>query len=91
MAVTLQLPRPLRHLARGATTVRVEGTTAGEVLTMLVAGFPDLRRHLLDPAGHLSDSATLYVDGTDVRYAQGMHTLVPEGATVSLVPIITGG
>ncbi len=91
MSATVRIPTPLRSATQGASTVEVEGATVGEVLKNLDAAYPGIGERLLDDQGQIRRFVNIFVDEEDVRFASGLDTRVPEGATVSIIPAVAGG
>lgn len=91
MAVTVRIPTTLRPLSGGNATVQVEGGTLREVLTALDAAHPGFRDRLFDDDGNQRRFVNLFVADDDVRYLQGLDTVVPDGETVSIIPAVAGG
>ena len=46
---------------------------------------------LLDDEGELRRFVNVYINGEDVRFAEGLATAVGEGDEVSIVPAVAGG
>jgi molybdopterin converting factor small subunit len=91
VAVEVRLPTVLRSHANGASVVRVDGSTVGEVLGKLVAEYPGMAGQVLTEDGALHKFVNIYVDDDDVRYLEGLDTPVPDGAEVSILPAVAGG
>lgn len=91
MAVTVRIPTTMRPMAGGASTVQVEGVTLAEVIANLDAAHPGFGDRLLDESGALRKFVNVFVADDDVRYLQGLHTPVPTGETVSIIPAVAGG
>ena len=91
MATTVRVPGPLRRLTNGNAEVSVEGTTVGAVLTNLDATYPGFRDRLYDDAGSLRQFINIYVNDSDIRFAQGLDTPIAERDEVSIVPAVAGG
>ena len=91
MAVEVRLPTVLRTHAGGASVVRVDGATVGEVLAKLVAEYPGLSGQVVQDDGSLHKFVNIYVNDDDVRYLEGVDTPVPEGAELSILPAVAGG
>ncbi|RFU20366.1 ubiquitin-like small modifier protein 1 [Geodermatophilus marinus] len=87
------LPGSLADLAGGERHLRVDagGGTLRDVLDGLDAAHPVLGRRIRDEAGAIRRFVNVYVDGDDVRFAGGLGTAVPEGATVQVLPSVAGG
>ena len=91
MATTVRVPGPLRRLTNGNAEVSVEGATVAAVLTNLDATYPGFRDRLYDDAGSLRQFINIYVDDSDIRFAQGLDTPIAERDEVSIVPAVAGG
>ena len=46
---------------------------------------------MLDDTGKLRRFVNVYVDDDDVRFADGLGTAMPDGASVSIIPAVAGG
>jgi molybdopterin converting factor small subunit len=92
MAVTVRVPTILRSLTGGQSEVSVDGaTTLQELLDKLDAEHPGIRGRVLDDDGKLRRFVNVYVGEEDVRFAGGLQTPTPDGATVSIIPAVAGG
>jgi len=91
MPVTVRVPTQLRPLAGGSSEVSLEGSTVAEVLDALEAAHPGFRERLFDDAGNLRRFVNVFVADEDIRFLDGVATLVPAGTTVSIVPAAAGG
>ena len=91
MSVTVKLPTQLRASVGGASAVPSAGATVGEVLDGVYAEHPDLRERICDDDGELRRFVNVYVNGEDIRYADGLQTAVNEGGEVQILPAVAGG
>lgn len=92
MAVTVRVPTILRSLTGGQSEVSVDGAaTLVELLDKLDAEHPGIRGRVLDDDGKLRRFVNVYVGEEDVRFAGGLQTPTPDGATVSIIPAVAGG
>lgn len=91
MSVTVRIPTTLRTLTAGASEVDVDGATVGEVLAALDVTYPGFRDRLLGDDGKLRRFVNVFVSDDDVRFLEGLDTVVPAGETVSIVPAVAGG
>ena len=94
MSVNVLLPGYLAGLAGGEKHVEVDvaGTgTLADVLDGLAVGRPLLDRRIRDETGTLRRFVNVYVDGEDVRFADGVRTPVRDGAEVQVLPSVAGG
>ncbi len=89
--VTVRLPSQLRPLTGGAGEVRVEAATVREALAALAAAYPGVAPRVLDDDGGLRRFVNVFVADEDVRFLDGLDTVVAPGQTVSLVPAVAGG
>ena len=91
MAVTVKLPTQLRAAAGGQSTLEADGATVGEVLAAVYAQHDELRERLADGDGGLRRFVNVYVDGEDIRFADGLETAVADGHEVQILPAVAGG
>jgi molybdopterin converting factor small subunit len=91
MSVTVRVPTILRPLTGGQAEVSAEGSTLAEVLDALEADHTGIRARVLDEDGKLRRFVNVYVNDDDVRFAEGLATATPDGASVSIIPAVAGG
>ena len=91
MAVKVKIPTQLRTAAGGESELQVEGGTVGEVLDALFERHGELRDRLSDDNGGLRRFVNVYVDGEDIRFADGLETTVADGDEVQILPAVAGG
>lgn len=93
-AVTVLIPTLLRPLVedRSAVEVPVETpATVAAVLDALSEGRPVFARRIRDETGSLRRYVNVYVDGEDVRRADGLATPVAPGSEVMIIQSVAGG
>jgi molybdopterin converting factor small subunit len=91
MSVTVRIPTQLRPLTAGAGEVQVEALTVRTAIEALERDHPGLRARLLDEQGTLRRFVNLFVADEDVRFLQGLDTVLPAGTTLSIIPAVAGG
>ena len=91
MAVTVRIPTQLRQLSGGASEVSVEGASVSEVLKALDAAHPGFGERLFDESGGLRRFVNVFVADEDIRFLDGVDTVLTDGQTVSIVPAVAGG
>jgi molybdopterin converting factor small subunit len=91
MSVNVRVPTILRQYTGGAAEVTASGGTLAEVVESLETAHPGIRTRLLDDEGKLRRFVNVYVGEEDVRFADGLATSTPDGATVSVIPAVAGG
>lgn len=91
MAIRVRIPTPLRKLTQDKDTVEASGSTVQGVVDHLNATFPGLQERLCDEKGELRRFVNIYLNGEDIRFAQGKDTPVKDGDEVSIIPAIAGG
>jgi molybdopterin synthase sulfur carrier subunit len=89
--VDVRLPTVLRPAAGGASTVRAEGATVGEVVADLVRQHPGLQDQLLTPDGDLHRHLNVFLNDDDIRYLGKLDAKVGEADTLTLMPAVAGG
>ncbi len=91
MAVTIRIPTTMRPLTGGDRQVSLEPGALGDVIEALDAAHPGMGDRLLDESGDLRKFVNVFVDDDDVRYLDGLSTVVTDGVTVSIIPAVAGG
>jgi sulfur-carrier protein len=91
MAITVRIPTQLRSLSGGASEVAVEGGTVEEALAALDAAHPGFNDRLHDEGGKLRRFVNVFVADEDIRFLDGVQTVIKDGETVSIVPAVAGG
>ncbi len=87
----MRLPGQLRSLVGGVGEVSVEATTVREAIAAVDVAFPGLATRVLDDDGGLRRFVNVFVADEDVRFLNGLDTVLEPGQTVSLVPAVAGG
>lgn len=62
----------------GKSQLELPGATVGEVLENLVRAYPALKEELFEGEG-LAERVSVFLEGRDVRYLQGLSTPSPPG------------
>jgi molybdopterin converting factor small subunit len=91
MSVIVRLPSQLRSLVGGAGEVSVEAGTVREAIVAVDVAYPGLGARVLDDDGALRRFVNVFVSDEDVRFLDGLDTVLVAGQTVSLVPAVAGG
>ena len=87
---TIRIPPVLRENTGGNREVAANGGTVSEALDDVFARFPALRDRVTEN-GELSQFVNVYVNGRDVRYAEGLATAIGDADTIILLPAMAGG
>ena len=89
--VTVRIPTPLRSATDAESTVEVEGGTVDDALRALVDRYPDLADNLYNEDDELRQFVNVYVGDEDVRFGDGVDTILEPDDEISIVPSIAGG
>lgn len=65
--------------------------TLGAIVDALAAVHPAVGQRVRDEAGVLRRHVNLFVGADNARDLDGVDTVVPEGAEVSVLPAVSGG
>lgn len=91
MSVAVRIPTTLRALTAGSSEVAVDGTTVAEVFDSLEGAHPGFKERLIDEEGNLRRFVNVFVADDDIRFMDGLSTVVPDGAEMSIIPAVAGG
>ena len=90
MPVTVRIPAPLRPIVGGASAVECEPGTVREVIDQLDARHAGFRDRVMEN-GSLRRFVNVFVAGQDVRFDDGIDTVVADGQEVTILPAVAGG
>ena len=65
--------------------------TVGEAIVMLGRDYPGVRQRVLDEQNNIRRHVNVFVDGENVRFANGGATQVVNDSEVRIYPAISGG
>jgi molybdopterin synthase sulfur carrier subunit len=91
MAVRVTIPHILRDLTEGADEVCVEADTVAQLLQELEERFPGVKRRICREDGSLHGFVNLYVNDEEVRFLNGLDTVLKDGDSVTILTMIAGG
>jgi len=91
MTVDIRIPGQFRSAAGGATSVSVSGRTIAEAFESLCALHAGLREKLFDETGEKKKTVNVYLNKNDIRYLEGLETVVSDGDEVIILPPASGG
>lgn len=89
--VQVLIPTPLRRFTGGAARVGVDGATVGAVLDALESAYPGIGAQVRDDGGEIRRFVNVFVNGVNVRDADGAATGVKPGDEVGIIPAMAGG
>lgn len=87
---TVRIPTPLRTLTGGEDQVQAAGDTVKDVIETLEKNHPGIRDRLLDDKG-VRRFVNIYVGDEDIRFLDGLATVLKATDEISIVPAIAGG
>lgn len=91
MAVTVNIPTPLRKLTNNESEVAVEAGSVGDLVEALDAAYSGIAEKLLDEKGDIRRYVNVFVNDEDIRFLDGKGTALKDGDNISIVPAIAGG
>ena len=93
MAISIVLPRALLPYAKGSGTVKLDErcATVRDALDALATRLPAVTDRVLTEQGELRQHVNVFVGEESVRFLSGLATPVPDGATIMIVPAVSGG
>lgn len=91
MAVTVNIPTPLRKLTNNESEVSVEAGSVGDLVDALEAAYSGIAEKLLDEKGDIRRYVNVFVNDEDIRFLDGKGTALKDGDNISIVPAIAGG
>jgi molybdopterin converting factor small subunit len=95
-AMRFHLPSALRRWAGDNELIEMRlpldaRMTIIEAFVMLGRDYPGIRQRVLDDQGNIRRHVNVFVDGENVRFAQGGATQVTHDSEVWIYPALSGG
>lgn len=93
MAVTFNIPGPLREFTGGRSSVSIDHApaTVADALAALWTVYPGLRDRIATEQGLIREHINIFVGEENIRYTGGLATPLKNPAEISIVPAISGG
>jgi molybdopterin synthase sulfur carrier subunit len=93
MSVSVLVPGVLTPYSRGRDTLLIEQpcATVADALAALAARLPALTDRVLTEQGEVRQHVNVFVGEESIRYTGGLATAVTDGATITIVPAVSGG
>ena len=91
MAITVNVPTPLRKLTDNQAEVEIKATSVEELIENLENDHAGIKEKLLDESGEIRRYVNIFVNDEDIRFLEGKETGLKDGDNVSIVPSIAGG
>ncbi len=93
MAIIVFIPGPLREHTGGRSQVEIDadGGTLREVLAGLWQKYPGLRDRIVTEQGYVRQHVNIFVNEENMRDCGGFAATVGPGATITIVPAVSGG
>ena len=93
MAISVIVPNALTPYTRGVGTLVVSErcTTVADALAAVAAKLPALTDRVLTEQGELRRHVNVFVGDESIRFLDGLGTKLGDGATITIVPAVSGG
>ncbi len=91
--ITVELPNVLcSYTEQNPSLVLHESCkTVGDALAALGRKSPGALDRIMDERGDVRRHVNLFVNGDNVRFLDGLNTVVPNGATIFVLAAVSGG
>ncbi len=92
MTVTIRVPGSLSYLLQNNKTFESKAKgELGRCIDDINNQFPGFKDDICDDEGNLLEHINIYVNGENVRYMQGMSTILKDGDNVNIIPAAAAG
>jgi molybdopterin converting factor small subunit len=93
MGISVVLPQALTPYSRGSGTLVVDAScaTVAQALAHVAAQWPAVTDRVLTEQGELRRHVNVFVGEESIRFLDGLATPVTDGATITIVPAVSGG
>ena len=91
MPVLVKIPAPMRRQTDGEREARIDASSVADCLGELTRKYPGLQDRLFEEDGTVRKFINICVKGEDIRFGDGLATVLRDGDDVSIVPAASGG
>jgi molybdopterin synthase sulfur carrier subunit len=91
MAVTIQIPGPLKSSAGDASALEVAAASVRAALAEIERIHPALYTSICEETGKVRRHVNLFVNSTNIREREGLDTALIDGDVVIILPAVSGG
>lgn len=91
MSVKVLIPTPLQQFTSNQATIECDGDSVSALIESLEASCPGIKNRLCDDQGAPRRFLNFYVNSEDIRFLEGVDTVLNDGDEVSIVPAVAGG
>lgn len=90
-SITVLIPTPLRRFTGGESRVTVAGGTVAAALDALEQQHPGIGERIREDNGQIRRFVNVFVNGKNVRDADGIDTSLKSGDELGIIPAMAGG
>lgn len=90
MSVEVRVPSMLQKFTEGQKSVQLESANVGELLASLEDSYPGIGNQLLEQ-GELRRFVNIFLNDEDIRFLDGLETLLSDGDVLAILPALAGG
>jgi MoaD family protein len=91
VAITIQVPGPLRACCAGAAQLSLTAPTVRAALEQIDRRYPSLHRSICDETGAVRRHVNVFVNSSHMRDLNGLDTALAAGDVVTILPAVSGG
>lgn len=88
---TVLIPAPLRKFTGGEAKVQASGETIEAIIASLESAYPGIAERITERDGRIRRFVNIFVNGANIRSAEGAATAVKPGDEIGIVPAMAGG
>lgn len=90
-SITVLIPTPLRRFTGGESRVSVSADSVGQALDALEELHPGIGERIREDTGQVRRFVNVFVNGKNVRDADGIETTLKPGDELGIIPAMAGG
>jgi molybdopterin converting factor small subunit len=91
MAITIQVPAPLRACCGGVSELSLSAPSVRAALEQIERSHPALYRSVCDETSSLRRHVNLFVNSSHMRDLDGLDTTLVSGDVITILSAVSGG
>ena len=93
MPVIFHIPGALRQFTGGNSKVQLGQSPRilADALSALYVLYPGVRDRIFTEQGQIREHINIFIGDEDIRYTDGLTSILPPNSEISIVPAVSGG